>query len=170
MNDVTPRRPRADVEARVAHRLAALLDDSGGPLEPTVEARLRFARDQALARAAAARRSAAAEGGVQVGSLALAGIPGGGDFDRSERWFRLSTLLPLVLLVLGLLAIQEWHLHTQIIVAAEVDLALLGDDLPPSAYADAGFVEFLKQPGEAQVPVEVQEPVGPPEPVEAQES
>jgi len=27
---------------------------------------------------------------------------------------------------------------------AEVDAALLADDLPPAAYADAGFVQFLK--------------------------
>ena len=30
---------------------------------------------------------------------------------------------------------------------AEVDAALLTDDLPPSAYADPGFVQFLKAGG-----------------------
>jgi hypothetical protein len=30
---------------------------------------------------------------------------------------------------------------------AEVDAALLTDDLPPSAYADPGFVQFLKSGG-----------------------
>jgi len=29
---------------------------------------------------------------------------------------------------------------------AEVDSALLTDDLPPSAYADPGFLQFLKMP------------------------
>jgi hypothetical protein len=33
-------------------------------------------------------------------------------------------------------------------VAAEIDSALLADDLPPKAYSDAGFVEFLKTPRE----------------------
>jgi hypothetical protein len=147
VNDVTPGRARADVEARVARRLAALLDDAGGPLEATVSARLRFAREQALARVSAARRVAAlAPETVGAGQLALAGLPAG--LERSERWFRWSTLIPLLLLVVGLLAVQEWHLHTQITAAAEVDLALLGDDLPPSAYSDPGFVEFLKQPKE----------------------
>jgi hypothetical protein len=29
---------------------------------------------------------------------------------------------------------------------AEVDSALLIDDLPPAAYADPGFLQFLKNP------------------------
>ena len=44
--------------------------------------------------------------------------------------------------------IQHWQDRTQISVAAEVDAALLADDLPPKAYSDAGFVEFLKTPRE----------------------
>ena len=44
--------------------------------------------------------------------------------------------------------IQDWQNRTQISVAAEVDAALLGDDLPLNAYSDAGFVEFLKAPPE----------------------
>jgi hypothetical protein len=31
---------------------------------------------------------------------------------------------------------------------AEVDAALLTDDLPPAAYADPGFIQFLKQSDE----------------------
>lgn len=147
MNDVTKRRHRGDVEARVGRRLAALLDEAGGPLDGTVAERLRFAREQAVARAVAARRLVAAPVGVSGRAAVLAAAGGGGPLpDRSERWFRLGSVVPLILLVLGLLAIQEWHLRTQISAAAEVDLALLGDDLPPSAYADPGFVEFLKQP------------------------
>ena len=33
-------------------------------------------------------------------------------------------------------------------IAAEIDALLLSDDLPPGAYADPGFVEFLKKPRE----------------------
>jgi hypothetical protein len=149
VNDVTPRRSLDDLEARVGRRLAALLDDAGDPMDATVSARLRFAREQAVARAVAARRPAAlADGAVRAGRMVLAGVPGGGDTDRAERWLRLGTLIPIALLALGLLAVQEWHQRTQITAAAEVDLALLGDDLPPTAYADPGFLEFLKQPKE----------------------
>ena len=49
-------------------------------------------------------------------------------------------------LLVGLVMIQRWQTTAQISVAAEVDAALLADDLPPTAYRDAGFVEFLKTP------------------------
>jgi hypothetical protein len=49
-------------------------------------------------------------------------------------------VVPLVMLVAG--TGDEWHARAQI-EAAEVDVALLADDLPPDAYSDAGFVEFL---------------------------
>ena len=34
-------------------------------------------------------------------------------------------------------------------LAAEVDAALLTDDLPPAAYTDPGFAQFLKTKGAA---------------------
>ena len=52
--------------------------------------------------------------------------------------------MPLAALVLGLVFIQNLHTSSQITAAAEVDAALLGDDVPVSAYGDPGFVEFLK--------------------------
>ena len=42
--------------------------------------------------------------------------------------------------------IQQQHLEQQIAAAAEIDTDLLTDALPPTAYGDAGFVEFLKAP------------------------
>ena len=47
---------------------------------------------------------------------------------------------------LQLIAIDEWHESAQIQAAAEVDSALLSDPLPPDAYRDPGFLEFLKAP------------------------
>jgi hypothetical protein len=56
-------------------------------------------------------------------------------------------VLPLAALVLGLMFIQHFHQRSQISAAAEVDAALLGDDVPFAAYNDPGFVEFLKNDG-----------------------
>jgi hypothetical protein len=75
---------------------------------------------------------------VSQGSIALGQSPSG--------WLRLASALPLMLLVLGLVLIQHLHNQAEIHAAAEVDAALLADDLPPEAYGDPGFVAFLKQP------------------------
>jgi hypothetical protein len=63
-------------------------------------------------------------------------------------WTRMASVLPLVTLVLGLFLIDQWHDRAQISAAADVDSALLADDLPPDAYSDPGFAEFLKSPRE----------------------
>jgi hypothetical protein len=60
-------------------------------------------------------------------------------------WARLASLLPAVALALGLIAIDRLNLTQRIEAAAEIDAALLADDLPPAAYVDPGFAEFLKQ-------------------------
>jgi hypothetical protein len=57
-----------------------------------------------------------------------------------------ASVLPLLALVGGLLLIDRLQTDAQISVAAEVDAALLADTLPPTAYSDVGFVEFLKTP------------------------
>ena len=61
-------------------------------------------------------------------------------------WWRLSSLAPLALLIVGLVWVHEFHRSEEIVAVAEVDAALLTDAVPPSAYADPGFAEFLKSP------------------------
>jgi Protein of unknown function (DUF3619) len=61
-------------------------------------------------------------------------------------WLRAASLLPLAILVGGLILIQHRYTEQQIQAAAEIDAALLTDDLPPQAYSDPGFAEFLKTP------------------------
>jgi hypothetical protein len=54
--------------------------------------------------------------------------------------------VPLLVLVAGLMLISQWTVREQVLAAADVDTVLLSDDLPPDAYADPGFTEFLKSP------------------------
>ena len=56
----------------------------------------------------------------------------------------LGWIAPLVVLVFGLIGIAQWQDDSRIIDIAEVDAALLSDDVPPDAYADSGFMAFLK--------------------------
>jgi hypothetical protein len=57
---------------------------------------------------------------------------------------RLGTLLALCLLVVGMLGISEIQNELRARELAQVDLALLLDDLPPAAFSDPGFIQFLK--------------------------
>jgi hypothetical protein len=59
-------------------------------------------------------------------------------------WTPLASLFPMVLLVVGLLTINMVLDEFRANEVAEVDAALLTDDLPPMAYTDPGFVHFLK--------------------------
>jgi hypothetical protein len=61
-------------------------------------------------------------------------------------WSRMASFLPLVALVAGLALIQNILDDNRASELAEVDSAMLSDDLPPSAYADPGFLQFLKTP------------------------
>jgi hypothetical protein len=138
-------------QARFALRITAMLNESAQNLPNDVTERLRVARQNALQQAAAARQLAVKPVVATSGMswawnkvVAYAGGPGGS--DSPTWWKKLATVLPLAVLVLGLLAIQDLHSSRLISTAADIDAALLADDLPPDAYQDAGFLEFLKRP------------------------
>jgi len=129
------------LQARFALRLTSRLSENADRVPHDIAERLRVAREQAVQRARQLRLVApatAASMQVSQGSITL-GQP-------TSWWLRLASVSPLVLLVLGLVFIQHLHDQADIHAAAEVDAALLADDLPPEAYGDPGFVAFLKQP------------------------
>ena len=126
------------LQSRFALRVTAALSERALGLDADIHERLRFAREQALERA---RQTASAQG-VAHGSTLTLGWTG------SAWWIRLASIVPVFALLAGLVLIQRWQDNAQISVAAEVDAALLSDDLPPVAYRDAGFAEFLKSPAE----------------------
>jgi Protein of unknown function (DUF3619) len=132
------------LETRFAQRVAAALTEQqvAAPRRD-IEERLRVAREQALVRARDAKRSAAAPAVVATGGGTVA-LGGPDDAAGTPWWLRLSSLLPLAVLLGGLLLIDRNYTQAQIEAAAEVDAAILADDLPPEAYRDPGFAEFLK--------------------------
>lgn len=129
------------LEARFAMRVAARLTEHANDVTPDIGERLRFAREQALARASAARQALVAQPAIVRSGGATAILGGGGGW-----WVKAGSVLPLLALIGGLLLIDHLQTNEQIAAAAEVDAALLSDSLPPDAYSDAGFVEFLKTP------------------------
>ncbi len=126
------------IESRFARSIASRLSERAENVAPEIGERLRFAREKALEAGRLARS------GVEVVSAGQGGAALG--FSRSPWWQRIATVLPLAALIGGLVLIEDWQTRSQISVAAEVDAALLSDDLPINAYRDAGFVEYLKAP------------------------
>lgn len=130
----------ADETDRLGHYFSGQLTLVTSDLPHDISQRLRVARQLALAqrKPAALLRRVPNNQDNQNGSLTASGDEG------LNLWNILASSLPLLALVAGLLAIhwiQEDHIALEI---AATDSALLTDELPPHAYADAGFAQFLK--------------------------
>jgi Protein of unknown function (DUF3619) len=135
----SPAPHREAIEARFAHHVIGFLADGTKQVPHDIGERLKVARLQAIDRARALRRLSPeptlAFNVQAAGSVALGGPP--------SWWLRLASFVPLAVLLGGLLLIQHRYSEQQISAAAEIDAALLADELPPQAYSDPGFVEFL---------------------------
>lgn len=132
------------LEARFGARVAARLGERLQQTPPDVSERLRVAREQAVERARLARRQTSTSLATAGGSVVVGSGPSAALADRPGWGVKFASFLPLLLLVAGLVAIDRLHTRAQIHAAAEVDAALLADDLPPDAYTDPGFAEYLK--------------------------
>ena len=127
------------LEARVALRIAGALSRGNEAIPHDIAERLKVARQRALDRARELRKLGAAPAHhLEGGALLMSGPP--------SWWLRLASFAPLVLLLVGLLFIQRSYVDQQVRAAAEIDAAILTDDLPPQAYSDQGFAEYLRTP------------------------
>ena len=124
---------------RLAFRIAARLSDAADGLPRDISERLRAARVQAVGQRKMALKQAV---------TSLAASSGAGSVTLGQEhfswWSRLAAALPLLALVVGLIAINVIQDDNRANELAEIDAALLLDDLPPAAYADPGFLQFLK--------------------------
>jgi hypothetical protein len=94
----------------------------------------------------AARVQAVAKRKVEALPAIVANHAGGGSltFGGFGLWRQIASALPLVVLAGGLVLIHSIQNDRRASEVAEVDAQLLTDDLPPEAYADPGFAQFLK--------------------------
>jgi hypothetical protein len=124
---------------RFGLRVASRLSDSLDALPYEISERLRAARMQAVGK----RKIAVSQTVQNIVHLGSGSSLTFGS-NHPKWWGRLATLIPLLLLVVGLIAINLIQDDNHIREIADIDSALLTDDLPPTAYADPGFVHFLK--------------------------
>jgi hypothetical protein len=131
--DETLSQSQADQFGRAS---AALLTQGAQTLPAGIKDRLHAIRMKALSVRKAEK--------VLVQKPAFAGAMGSYSSNSNSLWDTVGWLAPLVVLVFGLIGIAQWQNDSRIIDIAEVDAALLTDDVPPDAYADSGFLAFLK--------------------------
>lgn len=115
---------------------AALLRQGAHTIPQNIKDRLYAARMKAL--------SVKKPEKVRIQKQVLAGSGRNWTSGSSSAWDTLGWIAPLVVLVFGLIGIAQWQDDSRINDIAEVDAALLSDDVPPDAYADSGFMAFLK--------------------------
>lgn len=120
-------------EPQFGNKIRQVLNQ-GTQLEGKTLARLRQAREKALRQQLLAK---------PVPGLAWAdGLVG--NFG-GYAGFSLRVVLPMVILVGGLLAINSWQQNLRVAEVEEIDALLLSDDLPLDAYLDKGFETWLKK-------------------------
>ena len=129
------------LEEQFGRRVSARLSAGNLELSHEVGERLRAARVQAVARRKVVAQLRTAPVVVASGRAAALG---------SGWWTRIGSVVPLVALVAGLMAISVMQEDSRTNELAEVDSALLTDDLPPAAYTDPGFAQFVKTSAAAE--------------------
>lgn len=120
---------------KVRHALNAKLDD----LPVSTAERLASARKLAIA-----RKKAHAPARLARRQLV-------GDFGGLLSWSllgRAGVAIPLLALVAGLAGVYQYEQERRIEEIAELDAAVLSDELPLTAYLDHGFNAYLAQRGQ----------------------
>jgi hypothetical protein len=120
-------------EQHIAYRIKQYLNQ-GLDLDAGKLARLKSAREQALAR----QRVESPAAGLAWAGNVISRL--GGPASLIPR-----VLLPTAVLVLGLIAINQWRVSEQAVEIEEIDAAVLTGDLPLDAYLDKGFDAWLKR-------------------------
>ena len=120
-------------ELQFGNKVRQILNQ-GTRLDQGMLARLSAARDKALARQLVTR---------PVTGLAWADNVIGSFGGFTGFSFRL--VLPVVVLIAGLAAINGWQQNLRVAEVEEIDALLLTDDLPIDAYLDKGFEAWLKK-------------------------
>ena len=115
---------------------AALLRHGSQSLPAAIKDRLYAARLRALSLQKPEK--------VRIQKPVLASSSGNWSLGSRSLWDNVGWIAPLVVLVFGLIGITQWQQDSRINDIAELDVALLTDDVPPDAYADSGFLGFLK--------------------------
>ena len=132
-------------DINLAYKIRHALNENLDNLPASTTERLAAARAQALARkkadAAPAQRQQARQPRRGFDVASVFAMP----------WLaRAAVAVPLVAMVAGLVTVYQVEREQRIAEVAELDAAVLSDDLPLTAYTDHGFNAYLSQQPQQQ--------------------
>ncbi|RDK01345.1 DUF3619 family protein [Paraburkholderia lacunae] len=133
-------------ELEFARQVRRALDENAASIPSAAVDRLAAARRAALAR----KKPETVSAPVLVPAFAGAGMPAGmQQLDAPQRrrspLRRFALAWPLAALVVSLVAIAYWEDQQRTAELADIDAAMLSDDLPLNAYLDHGFNAYLSR-------------------------
>ncbi|MFM0646767.1 DUF3619 family protein [Paraburkholderia bryophila] len=133
-------------ELEFARQMRRALDENAASIPTATVDRLAAARRAALAR----KKPEAVSAPVFVPAFAGAGMPAGMPpvelpQRRRSPLRRFALAWPLVALVVSLVGIAYWEDQQRTAELADIDAAMLSDDLPLNAYLDHGFNAYLSR-------------------------
>jgi hypothetical protein len=120
--------------------IALRLAEGSESLPHDITERLRAARVQAVSKRKVVSIQAAASAVSYSGGEAALQFGA----DESGWWNRIASFLPLLALIAGLIAIAALQDDVRTREVAEVDAELLTNELPPAAFTDPGFAQYLR--------------------------
>jgi hypothetical protein len=124
-------------EQAQARQICRYLDEGADRLSYRVQERLAASRAAALAKVPASTTEFPSD-------PAAAREPHLPQDERSPWWWRLAATAVPLLLVAGIFLVDVVHEEQSAAELAEVDAALLTDDVPLVAYADRGFGVYIQ--------------------------
>jgi hypothetical protein len=128
-------------DINLAYKIRHALNENLDNLPASTTDRLAAARAAALARkkADAPVRAKQQRASFDLGSL------------FSMQWMaRAAVVAPLLLMAAGMVGVYQYEREQRAAELAELDAAVLSDDLPLTAYTDHGFNAYLAQQQQAQ--------------------
>jgi hypothetical protein len=129
-------------DINLAYKIRHALNENLDNQPASTTDRLAAARAQALARQKAdapVRGRAPQRAAFDLGAL------------FSMQWVaRAAVVAPLLAMVAGMVGVYQYEREQRVAELAELDAAVLSDDLPLTAYTDHGFNAYLAQQQQAQ--------------------
>lgn len=129
-------------EDRFGKLIIARLSDAGDNLPHEITERLKATRMMALSKRNVLKLESA---GKTLSFGSSAALQAGG--EKFSWWGRLAATISLFALVVGLMTIELVQDNFWADEIASVDAELLTDELPPAAYTDPGFAQYLRSSG-----------------------